>query len=78
MLYNVRIYDNAKDVGSGYSGILFENVTTDGVIDIVRFALEYGKAVSAVAVELPVCDDKDASDVTEEPLICAGVDACDI
>ena len=60
MIYNVRVYDNAKDVGSDYSGILFQNATIDGVIDIVRFALEYGKAVSAVAVELPGCDNKDA------------------
>ena len=63
MIYNVRVYDNAKDVGGEYSGILFENATTEGVIDIVRFALEYGKAVSAVSVELPGYDNKDACDI---------------
>ena len=39
MIYNVRMYDNPKDIGSDYSGILFENVTEQGVIEIVQFAL---------------------------------------
>lgn len=64
MLYKVKMYNNSNDLGSTYegTGITFENVTTEGVIEIVRFALEYGKAVSAVVMPGLSCD-KDGCDI---------------
>lgn len=73
MIYNVRMYDNPKDLGSDYSGILFENVTEQGVIEIVQFALAYGKAVSAVVSPSLECDNKDPGDGAP-----CDKDACDI
>ena len=77
MIYNVRMYDNPKDLGSDYSGILFENVTEQGVIEIVQFALAYGKAVSAV-VSPSLEPDNNPNDNAPGDIDACGKDACDI
>ena len=82
MIYNVRMYDNPKDLGSDYSGILFENVTEQGVIEIVQFALAYGKAVSAVVSPSLEPDnnpnDNDPNDNAPGDIDACSKDACDI
>lgn len=77
MIYNVRMYDNPKDLGSDYSGILFENVTEQGVIEIVQFALAYGKAVSVV-VSPSLEPDNNPNDNASVDIDACGKDACDI
>lgn len=62
MIYNAMIHSSAKEVGSEFDGISFENVTIDGAVEIVKFAMEFGKSVSIVAVDCSGCDD-DSCDV---------------
>lgn len=56
MLYKVKIFDTAEEMCISNCGVTFENVTGEGVIDIVKFALDYGKAISAVAIDFHGCN----------------------
>lgn len=63
MFYNATIYNEAADLGSDHKGVTFENVTIEGVIEIMKFALEYGKSVSAIVFDMDACGKDGACDV---------------
>ena len=54
MLYNVVMFNTPDDI-SGF--VEFKNVADTDANNIVRFAMEYGKAINVTPVEVPVCED---------------------
>ena len=79
MLYTVHLYDKTEDVKKGYGDIVsFTNLTTNGAFDIVKLAMDFGKAVSVI----PASEAEDASEDTAPvadgaPGTCNG-DYCNI
>lgn len=69
MLFNVNLYNKPEDVNKGCGHIVtFDAVPCTEVLDIVKFAIDHGKAVSVVPFE--------PDGVTEDPK--CGKDYCDI
>ena len=48
MRYTVTIYDNEEDFKNGHRGITYDGLDFEEVVESIRFALEYGKAVTAI------------------------------